>query len=700
MTNVNVSDDLTGQSTTCALVIPGDTCVLTVTYVVQPSDLGTTIQNTGTGNSDQTDPVTDDEDVPVPSPALAIEKTGVLDLGPDGIANPGDVITYSYYVTANGTANLTNVAVTDPLPGLSPITCLIDNMIPFLAAGATETCTATYQITQADIDAGHRDNIATADSDQTGPETDNENVPIPQDPSIDVEKYVSIDDGTTWEDADAPTGPYLLSGTDPQFRFVVNNTGNVNLTGISLTDSDFTLSGCTVTDPLTPGTSFVCYVTDASWAAGQHTDTASVTADFGGQTYSDTDDANYYGADPAFTVTKLCDSTEPVPQLATEANFEVEFENTGNVELSITADDGIGTFSLTVGAMKNFTVTIDGPFSGQPAVNNTVNASSTYTDSAANTTTIEETDDGSCRVGGLVNVKKLTQSEVNSTVDWTFTLYEGPDGHGGDVLASSSTSGDTDGILVFENYNLDPAVTYTVCEEGIPAGWTSFWQIDTDGDGVADTTVIPYNPNADDDPSADIGNRCFDLGSGTTVPIPAGGMVFFQVDNTYPGGEPRTPGYWKNWNYCTGGGQAGTADKNGGWQEGYWLLEDVLDQDIGGGIVWDDINLSDTLVFSITTCDQAVNILDMRDNVTGNKRASDAAYTLAMHLLAAQMNFAAGAETCQDAQDTALEAEELLDKHDFIGEGSYLSSQDTDYAYALELAETLDQYNNGELCTP
>ena len=34
------------------------------------------------------------------------------------------------------------------------------------------------------------------------------------------------------------------------------------------------------------------------------------------------------------------------------------------------------------------------------------------------------------------------------------------------------------------------------------------------------------------------------------------------------------------------------------------------------------------------------------------------------------------------------------------GEGSYLSSKDDDYAYALELAEILDQYNNGELCTP
>jgi hypothetical protein len=527
-------------------------------------------------------------------------------------------------------------------------------------------------------------------------DTDDEDVTVPQNPSIDVEKYVSIDGGSTWEDADAPTGPYLLSGTDPQFKFVVTNTGNVNLSGISLTDSDFTLPpGCTPTDPLAPGASFECFVTDASWAAGQHTNTASVTVDFGGQTYSDTDDANYYGADPAFTVTKLCDSTEPVPQLATEANFEVEFENTGNVELDITADDGIGTFTLAVGGTKTVTVTVDGPFSGQPTVNNTVNASSTYTDSAGNTTTIEEMDDGFCRVGGLVKVKKLTQGEVNSMMDWKFKLYEGPDGHGGDVLASNSTLGDPDGILTFGDYSLDPYKTYTVCEEGIPAGWTSFWQIDTDGDGVADTTVIPYNPNEDDDPQQDLGNRCVDIGNGTNITIPAGGMVFFQVDNTYPGGEPRTPGYWKNWNDCTKGGQADTAAQNGGCQNGYWLLGDVLNPNIGDGIVWDNILEDDYLLFNITTCEQAVSILDQRDFVTGKKMSKDAAYTLAMHLLAAQLNFAAGAEACQEAQDAALDAEELLDEHNFDGTGKYLRSKHPDYAYALELAEILDQYNNG-----
>ncbi|MEA1866066.1 MAG: hypothetical protein U9N46_12925, partial [Euryarchaeota archaeon] len=655
---------------------------------------------TVTGDFDgQTYSDTDDANYYGASPSIDVEKYVSVDGGTnwDDADNPtgpymlsGTDPQFKFVVTNTGNVELTGISLTDTDFDLSGCT-LTDP----LAADASFDCSVTG--TWA---AGQHTDTATVTGDfdgQTYSDTDDANY-YGASPSIDVEKYVSVDGGTNWDDADDPTGPYMLSGTNPQFKFVVTNTGNVELTGISLTDSDFDLSGCTVTDPLAVGASFECFVT-SEWAVGHHTDTANVTVDFGGQTYSDEDDANYYGANPAFTVTKLCDSTEPVPQLAIEANFKVEFENTGNVDLEITADDGIGTFTLAVGATKYFIVTVNGPFSGQSTVNNTVNASSTYTDSAGNTETVEGTDDGSCVVGGLVNVKKLTQGAVDPTKDWTFKLYEGPDGCGGEVLASSSTLDDTDGILVFGDYNLDPDVTYTVCEEGIPAGWTLFWQVDTNGDGVADTTVIPYNPNEDDDPPQDIGNRCVDIGAGTPYPIPAGGMVFFQVDNTYPGGEPRTPGYWKNWNRCTGGGQADTADQNGGWQNGYWLIEDVLDPNVGGGISWDDIQ-TDSLLFNVTTCEQAVSILDQRDLVTGKKMASDAAYTLAMHLLAAQMNFAAGAETCQDAQDAALEAEELLDQHDFTGTGKYLSSEDPGYADALALAETLDQYNNGELCSP
>ena len=110
-------------------------------------------------------------------------------------------------------------------------------------------------------------------------------------------------------------------------------------------------------------------------------------------------------------------------------------------------------------------------------------------------------------------------------------------------------------------------------------------------------------------------------------------------------------------------------------------------------MTWDDI-LDDDIIFNILTCEDGVSILDQRDLNTGKKIASDAAYTLAMHLLAAQLNFAAGATNCQEVQDTALAAEILLDEIDFVGTGKYLRPKNAEYQDALDLAYLLDEYNN------
>ena len=70
MNNVTVSDNLTGDSTACATVAPGDTCVLVVTYTVSQADVDAgVINNIGTADSDETPPVDDPETVPVPQGA-------------------------------------------------------------------------------------------------------------------------------------------------------------------------------------------------------------------------------------------------------------------------------------------------------------------------------------------------------------------------------------------------------------------------------------------------------------------------------------------------------------------------------------------------------------------------------------------------------------------------------------------------------
>ncbi len=122
-------------------------------------------------------------------------------------------------------------------------------------------------------------------------------------PSIDVKKMVSSD-GINWEDADDPTGPEVVVGGDVYFKFVVTNTGNRTLTDITLKDSVFDTSGCTLVDPLAAGASFECKIGPFEANYGQHANTATATGKhyviLGFPFYipaEDTDKAHYIGVE-------------------------------------------------------------------------------------------------------------------------------------------------------------------------------------------------------------------------------------------------------------------------------------------------------------------------------------------------------------------------------------------------------------------
>ena len=174
---------------------------------------------------------------------------------------------------------------------------------------------------------------------------------------------------------------------------------------------------------------------------------------------------------PAYTVTKDCKAgTEPVPQEG-PALFTIVITNTGDADLVITADDGIGTINLAAGASQSFQTSVPGPFTGQATVENTVHTTAALATKYGLPNTYAKDAKGDCRVGGRVNVVKTTQGGSAPVGGWTFKLYSGPDGFDtGTLLATDNTPPDT---LDFGNLNLDPTKTYTVCEENVPAGWTS-----------------------------------------------------------------------------------------------------------------------------------------------------------------------------------------------------------------------------------
>ena len=96
-----------------------------------------------------------------------------------------------------------------------------------MAVGESMLCTASYAVTQDDIDAGSVYNLAEADSNESGPDTDDHTEELPQNPLIDIVKTGTFDAG-----ADGYADPGELIS----YEFTVSNAGNVSLTGVSVTD--------------------------------------------------------------------------------------------------------------------------------------------------------------------------------------------------------------------------------------------------------------------------------------------------------------------------------------------------------------------------------------------------------------------------------------------------------------------------------
>jgi hypothetical protein len=113
------------------------------------------------------------------NPDLSLEKSFLSNADEDGSGDVslGDTLTYGFVVTNIGNQTLTTVTIVDPLPGLSDLVCA-PGQPATLDPSDTLECTATYVVTQADIQAGVINNTATADSNESDPVDDSETVPI------------------------------------------------------------------------------------------------------------------------------------------------------------------------------------------------------------------------------------------------------------------------------------------------------------------------------------------------------------------------------------------------------------------------------------------------------------------------------------------------------------------------------------------
>ena len=330
------------------------------------------------------------EDIPTPvGPVFAPDIAIIKEADITAFSTPPaatDTITYTFTVTNTGNLDLFNVEITDPLPGI----VLVDPVIGDLPFGTSVTRSATYQITQDDIDAGVVENTATATGEDVyGTNVDDESgttnadgddgpilTQIAQVPGVEIIKEI------TANDVQNPT----QVGDTITYGFSVRNSGNVTLTNVTVTDP---LSGIVLTGTpiavLLPGAEVlsaytaiydvqagdinVAEVRNQATATGTDPDSIA-TSDLSGPTYDvDAPIVVPLFQDPRIALIKTVTTTRlgTPPQAGDFLDYQFVVTNTGNVTLTgITVSDllpGIvmsgGPIDLDIGEFDATTFTAE-----------------------------------------------------------------------------------------------------------------------------------------------------------------------------------------------------------------------------------------------------------------------------------------------------------------------------------------------------
>lgn len=267
LSGVSVTDTSPGNgafSTDCGDVggslRPGDSATCTATYTVTQADL-----DAGTLTNDATADALAPGRIPVGPVAGTVTTTAIQRVGftlqkavdEQTFEDVGDVLTYTMTVTNSGNVTLTGVSLTDPAPGTGAFDSGCDSLAATLAPGRSDTCTATYTVTQDDLDAGSVVNLADAEAvSPGGPVTApraTATSTVVERPGLGIVKTV-----------DSPT--FDAAGDQLTYSITVTNLGNVRVSTVRVTDAApgagaFNLDCSALPNALNSGASGSCTAT-------------------------------------------------------------------------------------------------------------------------------------------------------------------------------------------------------------------------------------------------------------------------------------------------------------------------------------------------------------------------------------------------------------------------------------------------------
>ncbi len=208
------------------------------------------------GSTDE--PVTDTDQVETSldrNPQIRLIKT--ITSQPEGVARVGDEVTYAFEIRNVGNVVLGEITLTETLEGaeISP-----SSWSGTLSPGerVDDVFTATYALTQDDINAGIVENQATVSGRGIGESgelvtvTDASGTAVDNDTATEVELETETGlEIVKSEETSLQTPPQ--AGDTIDYSFVVTNTGNITLYDVAITDPMISDDPLTTIDELQPG---------------------------------------------------------------------------------------------------------------------------------------------------------------------------------------------------------------------------------------------------------------------------------------------------------------------------------------------------------------------------------------------------------------------------------------------------------------
>ena len=372
--NVKVTDGQTGLNETIDTLAVGETRTFTTTHVVDEADIiagsytnvatatadpihdpKTGADVTPQGSDDETIGANTDRPVAPSNPALRITKTS--DVAAGTLLKEGDAVTYTVTVENTGNLTLTNVKATDNLAGATLAPGQSDTRAE-LAPGEQFSVNYVYEVTQADVVAGSVHNEATASGVSPDPSkpVDPGAPGTKDDPTETAKPSLSIQKSNNGS-AD------VAAGSTVSYTITATNNGNVDLTGVVVTDelTGFTSDAFDLAkgESRTFDTSYTVQESDivsgsiVNVAKGEGTDPKGGTVTGEGSAITTTEAMN-----GALSVEKKAEAG--VYGAGDTVNYAIAVSNTGNVALSnvkvVDAKTGLDeTCDLAVGETKTFT---------------------------------------------------------------------------------------------------------------------------------------------------------------------------------------------------------------------------------------------------------------------------------------------------------------------------------------------------------